>query len=63
MAMNRKALNSYHSVHLASSAPYADGVQLIQMLFDGLIDTLSSVLCPLPKARSSVKIFKKSVAL
>lgn len=45
MAMNRKALNSYHSVHLASSAPYADGVQLIQMLFDGLIDTLSSVLC------------------
>ena len=42
MAMNRKALDSYHSVHLASSAPYADGVQLIQMLFDGLIDTLSS---------------------
>jgi flagellar protein FliS len=42
MAMNRKALNAYHNVHVASAVPYADGVQLIQMLFDGLIDTLSS---------------------
>jgi flagellar protein FliS len=42
MAMNRKALNTYHNVHVASAVPYADGVQLIQMLFDGLIDTLSS---------------------
>lgn len=37
MAMNRKALNSYHSVHLASAVPYAGGVQLIQMLFGGLV--------------------------
>ena len=41
MALNSKALNAYHNVHIASAVPYADGVQLIQMLFDGLIDALS----------------------
>ena len=41
MAMNKKALNAYHNVHVAA-VPYADGIQLIQMLFDGLIDSLSS---------------------
>ena len=42
MALNNKALNAYHNVHVASAVPYADGVQLIQMLFDGLVDALSS---------------------
>ncbi len=42
MAMNNKARNAYHNVHVASAVPYADGVQLIQMLFDGLVDTLST---------------------
>tara|TARA_B110000977_G_scaffold198710_1_gene284182 strand:- start:1251 stop:1667 length:417 start_codon:yes stop_codon:yes gene_type:complete len=42
MAMNKKALNAYNNVHVASATPYADGIQLIQMLFDGLVDALSS---------------------
>jgi flagellar protein FliS len=41
MALKSKALNAYHNVHVGSAVPYADGVQLIQMLFDGLIDTLA----------------------
>ena len=41
MALNSKALNAYHNVHIASAVPYADGVQLIQMLFDGLVDALA----------------------
>ena len=41
MALKNKALNAYHNVHVGSAVPYADGVQLIQMLFDGLIDTLA----------------------
>jgi flagellar protein FliS len=40
--MNNKALNAYRNVHVASAVPYADGIQLIQMLFDGLLETLSS---------------------
>ena len=43
MTMNNKALNAYRNVHIASAVPYADGIQLIQMLFDGLIETLSAV--------------------
>mgnify|MGYP000403101795 CR=1 FL=1 len=43
MTMNNKALNAYRNVHVASAVPYADGIQLIQMLFDGLLETLSSV--------------------
>jgi|TARA_B110000503_G_scaffold32659_1_gene53090 flagellar protein FliS len=39
---NNKALNAYHNVHVGSAVPYADGIQLIQMLFDGLVDALSS---------------------
>jgi|TARA_B110000238_G_C15900618_1_gene341855 flagellar protein FliS len=42
MAVNNKALNAYRNVHVASAVPYADGIQLIQMLFDGLVDALSS---------------------
>jgi len=42
MAMNNKALNAYRNVHISSAVPYADGIQLIQMLFDGLVDTLAA---------------------
>jgi flagellar protein FliS len=42
MAVNNKALNAYRNVHAASAVPYADGMQLIQMLFDGLVDSLSA---------------------
>ena len=41
MAMNNKALNAYRNVHVSSAVPYADGIQLIQMMFDGLVDALS----------------------
>ena len=42
MAINNKALNAYRNVHAASGVHYADGMQIIQMLFDGLVDALSS---------------------
>jgi flagellar protein FliS len=42
MAMNNKGLNAYRNVHVSSAVQYADGIQLIQMLFDGLIETLAS---------------------
>ena len=42
MKRHAKALNAYQDVNVSSAVPYADGVQLIQMLFDGLIDSLSS---------------------
>ena len=39
--MGRKdALKAYNSVNVSSNAAYADQVQLIQMLFDGLIESL-----------------------
>ncbi|MDA7851913.1 flagellar export chaperone FliS [Porticoccaceae bacterium] len=41
MAMNNKALNAYRNVHVSSGVSYADGIQLIQMLFDGLIEALA----------------------
>ena len=41
MAVNKKALNAYRNVHVSSAVPYADGIQLIQMMFDGLVDALS----------------------
>ena len=42
MKRHAKALNAYQDVNVSSAVPYADGVQLIQMLFDGLIDSLSA---------------------
>ena len=42
MAMNNKGLNAYRNVHVSSAVQYADGIQLIQMLFDGLVETLAS---------------------
>ena len=44
MKRHAKALNAYQDVNVSSAVPYADGVQLIQMLFDGLIDSLSDAL-------------------
>ena len=41
MAVNKKALNAYRSVGVASAVPYADRVQLVQMLFDGLLAALA----------------------
>ena len=43
--MGRKdALKAYNSVNVSSNAAYADQVQLIQMLFDGLIESLTKRL-------------------
>ena len=41
MAVNRKAMNAYRSVGVASGVEYADSVQLVQMLFDGLLAALA----------------------
>jgi len=41
MAVNHKAMNAYKDVQVSSAVSYADGVQLIQMLFDGLMDALN----------------------
>jgi flagellar protein FliS len=41
MAGNRRAVNAYQNTQVSSAVDYADGIQLIQMLFDGLIDALS----------------------
>jgi flagellar protein FliS len=41
MAPNKKAMNAYRSVGVTSAVSYADAVQLIQMLFDGLMDSLA----------------------
>lgn len=37
---NRSALQAYQSVEVGSNAAYADGVQLVQMLFDGLMESI-----------------------
>jgi flagellar protein FliS len=42
MRVNFKAIESYSSVSTATQAAVANRVELIQMLFDGLIDSLSS---------------------
>jgi flagellar protein FliS len=41
MAINNKALNAYRNVGVSSAAPYADRVQLVQMLLDGLLAALA----------------------
>lgn len=41
MGLNKKALNAYRNVGVASAVPYADRVQLVQMLFDGLLAALA----------------------
>ena len=42
MALRKKGLASYGEVSVQAGTAYADSVQLIQMLFDGLIDSLSA---------------------
>lgn len=42
MAFRKKGLASYGEVNVQAGTAYADSVQLIQMLFDGLIDSLSA---------------------
>ena len=42
MAFRKKCLASYGEVQVQSGTAYADSVQLIQMLFDGLIDSLAA---------------------
>ncbi len=42
MRVNFKAMESYGSDNLASQASVANSVDLIQMLFDGLIESLSA---------------------
>lgn len=41
MAVNKKAMNAYRSVGVSSGVEYADSVQLVQMLFDGLLAALA----------------------
>ena len=42
MAFRKKGLASYGEVSVQAGTAYADSVQLIQMLFDGLIDSLAA---------------------
>ena len=42
MAFRKKGLASYGEVNVQAGTAYADSFQLIQMLFDGLIDSLSA---------------------
>ena len=41
MAVSKKAMNAYRSVGVTSGVEYADSVQLVQMLFDGLLAALA----------------------
>ena len=42
MAFRKKGLASYGEVSVQAGTAYADSVQLIQMLFDGLLDSLAA---------------------
>ena len=41
MAYNTRGANAYRNVNVSSAVPYADSIQLIQMLFDGLMTSLA----------------------
>ena len=41
MTFNQRGINAYRNVNDSSAVPYADSVQLIQMLFDGLMTSLA----------------------
>ena len=41
MAYNKRGVNAYRNVSVSSAVPYADSIQLIQMLFDGLLTSLA----------------------
>ena len=56
MAFRKKGLASYGEVEVQSGTAYADSVQLIQMLFDGLIDSWQQ-----PKVKSNeMKLTQKA---
>ena len=70
MALNSKAMNAYKDVQVTSAVSYADGVQLIQMLFDGLLDALTDAethikgkdiakkVMPSPELQESLSVLK-----
>ena len=41
MTFNQRGINAYRNVNVSSAVPYADSVQLIQMLSDGLMTSLA----------------------
>ena len=41
MAYNTRGANAYRNVNVSSAVPYADSIQLIQMLVDGLMTSLA----------------------
>ena len=41
MTFKQRGINAYRNVNVSSAVPYADSVQLIQMLFDGLMTSLA----------------------
>ena len=41
MSLRNKALKSYGQVKVQTGVAYADNIQLVQMLFDGLCDSLA----------------------
>jgi|TARA_B110000977_G_scaffold127344_1_gene162713 flagellar protein FliS len=41
MAFSKRGIDAYRNVNVSSAVPYADSVQLIQMLFDGLMSSLA----------------------
>ncbi|MGB1159098.1 MAG: flagellar export chaperone FliS [Porticoccaceae bacterium] len=41
MALNQRAVEEYRGVQVTSAVSYANGIQLIQMLFNGLLDALT----------------------
>jgi len=41
MTFNQRAMNAYRSVGVSSAVDYANSVQLVQMLFDGLMTALA----------------------
>ena len=41
MSFSKRGVNAYRNVDVATSVPYADSVQLIQLLFNGLMTALA----------------------
>lgn len=41
MAYSTRGASAYRNVNVSSAVPYADSIQLIQMLFDGLMTSLA----------------------
>jgi len=41
MSFSKRGVNAYRNVDVSTSVPYADSVQLIQLLFNGLMTALA----------------------